>query len=81
MVEPTIATSSESPQQFEHERSVDLEPVEREFLEVTEAGIPGAEVVEHDANAELLNLPEGVEHPLLVQQQNVFGHLQFEQRR
>ena len=43
-------------EQDEHKRPVDLEPVEREFLQIAEAGITGAEVIEHDPDAEFLDL-------------------------
>ena len=55
MVELTIAASSELASRSEHERPVDLEPVEREFLQIAQARIAGAEIVEHDADAELLD--------------------------
>ncbi|QWG14807.1 BamA/TamA family outer membrane protein [Bradyrhizobium sediminis] len=67
--------------QLEHERTVDLEPVEREFLQIAQAGIAGAEVVEHDTHAEFLDSQDCVEHPLLVQQQDILSHLEFEQCR
>ena len=81
MVEETIAASSESVSRSEHEGAVDLEPVERKFLEIAQARIAGAEIVEHEADAELLDAQEGIEHPLLVEQQDVLGHFQLEQRR
>ena len=65
-------------QQSEHERAVDLQSVERKFLQITQAGIAGAEIVEHEANAERLNLQERIERALLVVEQDVFGHFQFE---
>ena len=42
-------------QQLEHERAVNFQAVEREFLQVAEARIPGAEIVEYDADAEILD--------------------------
>src|SRR5882757_9158983 len=50
-------------EQVEHERPVDLETVERKLLQIREARIAGAEIVEHDANAEIPDPPKDVEHP------------------
>src|ERR1700686_2157177 len=68
-------------EQFEHEGAVDLQSIERKFLQIAQARIAGAEIIEHDADAERPYSSEGVEHALLVQQQNILGHLEFEQRR
>src|SRR5206468_8089726 len=40
-------------EQVEHERPIDLEPVERKFLQIAQTGITRAEIVEQDADAEL----------------------------
>ena len=37
-------------QQAQYERAVDLQPVEREFLQIVQAGVFGAEIVEDEAN-------------------------------
>src|SRR5262245_3200319 len=37
-------------EQVEHERPVDLQSIERELLQVAEAGVAGAEIVEHETN-------------------------------
>src|SRR5262249_16072156 len=68
-------------EQVPHERPVDLENIERKFLEVAETGIAGAEIIEHDAAAKPLNPPEGVEQPLIVWQKYVLGDLKLEERR
>ena len=65
-------------QQSEHERAVDLQPVEREFLEIAQAGKAGAEIVEHEANAKLLNLEERIQRALLVVEQDVLGDFELE---
>ncbi len=54
-VEPTIAASSGSLSRSSTKELVDLQPVERELLQIAEARIAGAEIVEHDADAELLD--------------------------
>ena len=79
MVELTIAASSGLASNSDHEGAVDLEPVEREFLQIAEARIAGAEIVEHDADAERLDLQERVERALFVVQQDVLGDFEFEQ--
>src|SRR4029079_4403253 len=48
--------------QIGHERPVDLESVERKLLQIAQARISGAEIVEQDADAELLDPLEHVEH-------------------
>src|SRR6185503_18062163 len=60
------------------ERAIDLQPVEREFLQITQAGKAGAEIVEHEANAKLLNLKERFQRALLVVEQDVFGDFELE---
>ena len=81
MVELTIAASSGLVSKPEHEGAVDLEPVEREFLQIAEARKAGAEIVEHDADAERLDLQERVERALLVVQQDVLGDFELEAGR
>src|SRR5215213_9722024 len=65
-------------QQAQDERAVDLQPVERKFLQVAQAGKSGAEIVEHEANAKLLNLKERFQRTLLVVEQDVFGDFELE---
>jgi hypothetical protein len=47
---------------------------------MAETGITGAEVVKHNANTEVLNSLECIKPPLLVQEQNVLGDVQFQSR-
>src|SRR5712671_5376925 len=67
--------------QLMHEIPVDLQPVEREFLQIAQAGIAGAEIVEDDSNPEILDPAENLEGLLVVHDQDVFRHLELEQRR
>jgi len=59
---------------------VDFQPVEREFLQIAQAGIAGAEIVEYDPNPnpESGGRSRGL---LVVHDQDVFRHLELEQRR
>ena len=66
-------------QQVEYKGAVDLQAVERKFLEITEARIASTKIVEHDADAEFLDAPEGFEHFLFVKYHDVFGHFELEQ--
>src|SRR5258708_27634646 len=59
--------------QLMHERLVDLQPVDREFLEIGQAGIAGAEIIKGDLDAELLHPEERSERPLVVLEQDVLG--------
>src|SRR4051795_1416234 len=56
-------------EQTEHERPVDLEPVERKLLQIAQARIASAEIVEQNADAELLDALEHVEHAGFVMKQ------------
>src|SRR5918996_5545440 len=63
------------------ERLVDLDRVEREFLQVAEARVAGAEIVHGDAHAEVAKPSEGGEHARGIGQKNAFGDLELEPRR
>ncbi len=65
-------------QQSEYERAVDLQSIEREFLQIAEARKAGAEIVEHEANAKRLDLQERIQRALLVVEQDVFGDFELE---
>ena len=60
---PTIAAQSARSSSSAHERAVDLDLVERKHLEIAERGVPGAEIVEHDRDAEVLELVQHREVP------------------
>src|SRR5206468_1490401 len=49
-----------APHHVAHEGAVDLQEVDLQVLEVGEGGEPAAEVVEHEAEAELLEDPDEV---------------------
>ena len=55
IVEPTIAASSEFLTDFAYEGLVDLQAIEWKLLQIGEARVSGAEVVEGDADPKLLN--------------------------
>ena len=59
MVARTIAGVVAIHPQLLHEGSVDLQAIEWKLLQIGEAGITGAEIVEGDAHAERLNPAEG----------------------
>ena len=80
-MQPTIAASLASARSLAHEGLVDLQPVERKFLQVGQAGIAGAEIVECDVDAQPLNPPERLQRAFVVLQQDVFGDFEFEQPR
>src|ERR1041384_2306427 len=55
------------------ETAVDLELVEWEALEIAEVGIAGAEVVERDADAELVQILNAFDHLVRIVDQHAFG--------
>ena len=63
-----------------HERLVDLELVHREPLEVGQAGIPGAEVVDRQAHPQRLEAPHSLQHLLGIIEQQRLGQLQLQAR-
>src|SRR5262249_27800581 len=67
--------------QFTHKGAVDFEPVEREFLQIGEARITGAEVVEYDVNAQLLDPTKRLGRDVVILEQDVFRYLKLEQSR
>ena len=50
-------------------------------VQVAEAGIAGAEIVQRDRDAEAAQLVELVVHPRVIVEQDIFGQLELEQRR
>ena len=63
------------------EGAVDLHLVDREALEVREARVAGAEVVDRDRDAELLQAPERAERDVGVLHGERLGDLELEQPR
>src|SRR5580700_4765546 len=61
--------------------AVDLDLAEREFLQVAQARIAGAEIVERNADAERAQRFESLQGLLRVFDQNPFGHLEDDARR
>src|SRR5262249_22431249 len=66
--------------QLLHERAVDLKAIEREFLQVAQARITGAEVIEEDANAEGAKTTKDLDR-VGVLDEDILGHLELEQVR
>jgi hypothetical protein len=64
-----------------HKGLVDLEPVEWEFLEVGQARLAGAEIVERNVDAKLPDPPENLQCRLVVLQHDIFRDLEFQQTR
>src|SRR5262245_40295612 len=64
-----------------HERAVDLQDVDREPVQVGERRVAGAEVVDRDAHAELLELLQRRQHRLAVVHQHALGQLDHEAAR
>ncbi len=63
------------------EGAVDLDLAEREFLQVAQARIAGAEIVERDAHPERAQRFEPLQGLLRVVDQNPFGHFEDDARR
>src|SRR5262249_25655989 len=61
-----------------HERLVDLNLVDWEAAQITERGIAGTEIVEHDPNAHLAHFGELAEHFRRRVQKRAFGDLDLE---
>ena len=60
---------------------VDLDRAQMQAVEVAEAGIAGAEIVERDGHAQPAQLLELVVHARVVVEQHVLGELELDQRR
>ena len=67
--------------EFAHERTVDLDLVERETAQIAQRRITGAKIVERDLDAHRAELVQDRKRPLAVLQQHRFGDLQFEPMR
>ena len=63
------------------EGAIDLDLAEREFLQVAQARIAGAEIVERNADAERAQRFEPLQGLLRVFDQNAFGHFEDDARR
>ena len=74
----TIAVEPERAQQLLDERAVDLDLVEREALQIAEARIAGAEIVERDADAHAAQRMEDRDHASRAFQEDRFGDLDLE---
>ena len=62
------------------ETAVDLEPLDREALQITEAGIAGAEVVDGHPQPQRSERLEPVQRLVGIAQQDALGQLQLQQR-
>ena len=78
MIEAQIAASSASWPRSCDERAVDLQPVDRQALEVGEARIAGAEIVDRDAHAERGDALHGFDRALGVVHDHALGDLQLQ---
>ena len=63
------------------EGAVDLDLLDREALQVGQARIAGAEVVDRQADAHAVDLAEDLQRLLAVLHQRGFGDLELDQRR
>src|SRR5450756_1444449 len=63
------------------ERLVDLDLIERELAQVVERGVAGAEVVERQADAEILHLLHRLQGAFVVLEQQTLGYLQLDPLR
>jgi hypothetical protein len=61
-----------------HEGAIDLEDVEREQSQVTQGRIAGAEVVDGQADTDVLELAQLVLHPFVVLDEQSLGDLERE---
>ncbi|MNR32798.1 hypothetical protein D3C85_1504170 [compost metagenome] len=59
-------------------RLVDLQHIDGEFLQIAEARIPGAEVIDGQAHTQLLDRLQGDDRGVDVAHQHAFGDFQFE---
>ena len=50
-----------------------------ELLQVGQAGVAGAEIVEGDPDPEILDPAENFLRPLVIVEQDILGHLELEQ--
>jgi len=60
------------------EAAVDLDLVERQSLQIAQAGIAGAEVVEREPHAERAQLQEPRRGLIRIFDQHAFGHLEHQ---
>src|SRR6266576_3705993 len=65
-------------EQIPYERLVDLDLVERKFLQISEAGIAGTEVVHRNAYADIFQLIEDQQRRLCFLEQDGLRDLEFE---
>ena len=63
------------------EGTVDLDLFHGEALQVGQAGIAGAEIVDRQAQAHAIDLPQNLQRMLAVLHQRRLGDLEFQQRR
>ncbi len=61
--------------QVAHERLIDLQAVQREALQVAEAGVAGAQIIDRQAYAQLTNAAEDANGLVRVLDQRAFGWL------
>ena len=64
-----------------HERTVDLDLVEREAAQIAQRRVTGAKIIQRDPDAEGAKLVQDRQRRLAVLQQHRFGNLQFETMR
>jgi hypothetical protein len=64
-----------------HERLVDLQPLDRQALDVGERGVAGAEVVDREGHAELVQVAQALRRGLAVLDDRVLGELDVERGR
>src|ERR1700761_923198 len=64
-----------------HEGAADLQPVERKAVQIAEARIAGAEVVERNTHAKRANRADRRDIALRAVEQHRFGDLEFETLR
>src|SRR3989339_208547 len=69
------------PGELADKRLVDLEPVERQLLEVTQAGVAGAEVVERQPHPHGTQAVEAAAHLVVHDQHHVLGNFKLETLR
>ena len=74
----TMAMESSRVASSVHERTVDLDLVERETAQIAQRRIAGSEIIERNPDAEAAQLVQDRKRRLAVLQQHRFGDLQFE---